>query len=92
MLVLVPLSLTSFTSWANSANDQIAREQIEEWLGTDRDLDLVQLEVDGATVDVVLTGSDQPPDVGQLEVDLDESFGEEVDLSMRVVPSVLYTE
>ncbi len=92
VVILVPLSLTSFSAWEDSANDQKARAEIDVWLGTERDLAMVQLDVENEEVDLVLTGEDEPPGVDDLEDTLSESFGEDVALTVRVVPSVVYTD
>lgn len=87
VLMIVPLSITSFSAWTDTNNDAAARQAVSGWLGADDDLTLVDLEVDGDSVEMVLTGSDAPPPVGELQTTLDKEFGETVELSVRFIPS-----
>jgi uncharacterized hydrophobic protein (TIGR00271 family) len=88
-LIVVPLSLTSFDIWEDSNNVAAAETAVEEWLGDGRDITVVLVEVDDDDVRLVLTGSEDPPSIGDLKSALESELALPVELSVRMVPSDL---
>jgi uncharacterized hydrophobic protein (TIGR00271 family) len=86
LLIVIPLSVTSFSVWTDATDTAEAERIVEDWIG-DRELSQVELDVDGDDVVLVITGSAEPPSVAELQQRLEDGLGEDVRLQVRLVPS-----
>ncbi len=87
LIIAVPLSITSFDSWDESAEQALAEELLEAWLPTDGSLELVEVEVENETIDVTLTGSELPDNTDSLSEGLARELDHPVKMTMRLIPS-----
>lgn len=83
IMISVPLFRASIGAADASRRDREARLAIREWLG-DRDLELVELDLDRNPVVVELNGSVQPPPEELLEERLSIVLGEDVQAAIFV--------
>ena len=83
LLIMIPLGITG-SAILNSAQGQSrAHDAAVEWLEDFPNLDLGPLEVDGASVRVNISGPDPIPAIADLQVLLDEAFGEPVTVQIE---------
>ena len=87
MIILVPLSFTSQDIWAESSDEAQATEAVKAWLPEDGSVQLVSVEAEGQTLEVVLTGPALPKDTSILEDDLEERLGYRPQTTLRNVTS-----
>jgi uncharacterized membrane protein len=86
LLIVIPLSVTSFDVWADATDTADAEQVVDDWIG-DRQLSQVELDVDGDDVSLVITGSSSPPPVADLQQRLDDALETDIQLDVRLVPS-----
>lgn len=89
LLILVPLTLTSQGLVVSASREAEAQRLTAEWVDGIVNLDVELVSVDGLSVEVLLSGSAQPPDKALLQESLDDAFGEPTSLRVEVFPSVV---
>jgi len=89
LVILVPLVFTAEGVLATAGRRQIAQDEIGDWLGEDSTYTAAVIKVEGARVEVLLTGSGPLPEAADLEAELNEEFDEPVTLRVEYVPSIV---
>lgn len=86
VLIAVPLSLTSEQIWATATEQGEVEDAVGDWLD---DTDLrSSVELRGEQVIVVLEGSDEPPDAGELDDQLEAVLDRPFRLRVSQIPTV----
>ena len=91
LVILIPLTFTAEGVLATAGRQVAAQDDASEWLGDDTDLRLVRVEVDGATVKVVLSGAGEIPSVEALEDILTNDFKTPTTVQVEYVPTLFIT-
>ncbi len=89
LLITVPLSITTQDIWSESSRQALVEEEVTDWLPTDTDLALVEIDAEGTEVRVTLTGAAEPPSVDDLDASVEAATDMDIDLTVRVIPSQL---
>lgn len=87
LIILLPLMLTSQGLIVAAARQSSAQDITQEWVGN-RSLTVQQVSVQGSDVQIELSGAGDVPSVPQLEEELSEAFGEQVEVQVELFPSV----
>ncbi len=75
LVIMVPLFFTAEGVISTAGRQEGAQQAVADWLGDDSTLTALRINVDGADVDVFLTGSGQLPAVDDLQDALTQAFG-----------------
>lgn len=75
LVIMVPLVFTVEGILSTASRQDSAQTAVADWLGEDSTLTVLRVSVDGADVNVFLTGSGDVPAVEVLEDSLTEAFG-----------------
>lgn len=89
MLIAIPLAFTVSSVLSTAARQNSAQKAVESWLEATPELALNRVEVDGADVSIVITGSEKFPAVPELEDALAEAFGDSVTVTVEHIPSIV---
>jgi len=82
LVISVPLLVNSLLT-VNDARDQAAvRGAVENWLGNESSLEVVELEVSGNDVTVNLVGPEPPPPAASLGTELASTLGGDVNVTV----------
>ncbi len=84
LLVSVPLMANSNHLWTDTRREQRARGVVSSWLD-ETGWELVEVDVDGSSVNLVLAGSGDVPDTSDVVPKLRDIMGEDMSLTARVV-------
>lgn len=87
MLILIPLSFTSQDVWTEANDEATASEVVLDWLPEDGNVELVQIEAEGQTMEIVLSGPKLPSDTSSLQAELEEQLGFRPETKLRIVTS-----
>jgi uncharacterized hydrophobic protein (TIGR00271 family) len=87
LVILVPLVFTAEGILADATRQSTAQTAVEDWLGDDTTLDVVNVSVDGLQVSIDLAGSDAPPSPKLLQSTLTDDFGLPVTLVVNLTPT-----
>lgn len=90
LIIVIPLSLTAEDVLAGTARQAIANQEVSDWVEGAR-LDPVRIVVSGTEVEVFLTGPGEVPDVGSLETNLSDGFGQPVQLTVEHAETTVVT-
>lgn len=91
LLVTVPLLFTSQEIVTNASRQSTAQETVDTWVGSDSDLTVASVKVDGHLVSVTLAGQGDVPSVADLETDLEASLDTDVTVRVELFPSEVFT-
>lgn len=91
LVILIPLTFTAEGVLATAGRQVAAQEDADAWLGEDTDLHLIRVEVDGATVKVILSGAGEIPSVEALEDTLTEHFKTPTTVEVEYIPTLFIT-
>ena len=86
-LILIPLSFTSQDLWNEASDEAEASEAVLAWLPEDGDVELVRVEAEGETLEIVLSGPKLPGDTESLQADLEQRLGYRPEATLRMVTS-----
>ena len=86
VIVLVPLTFNAVRIINEAREDAATRSVVLEWLGDDSRLDIIDLEVDGDEVELVLAGPEEPPTTEPLVAELAGLLGEPLAVRVRWAP------
>jgi uncharacterized membrane protein len=75
LIIMLPLFFTAEGVLSTAGRTDSAQSAVGDWLGEDSTLTALRVSVDGADVDVFLTGSGEVPPIEDLADLLTESFG-----------------
>jgi len=89
VIILVPLVFTAEGILSTASRQSSAQAEVEEWLIVAEDLRIINVEVDGEMVAVVISGSGPLPEVSLLEDALTERFGAPVTVTVEFAPTVV---
>lgn len=88
LVIVIPLSLTADRAVTGTARQATANEAVSEWV-EGLEISVVSVDVQGAEVEVRLSGADDPPALADLEETLTEDFGEMVSLRVEHAPTTV---
>ena len=91
LVILVPLVFTAEGVFSTAGRSNQAQTAVEDWLGEDATLEAQRITIDGADVDVFLTGPGQVPPLSELEATLSDAFGTPVSLRVEYAPTEIIT-
>jgi uncharacterized hydrophobic protein (TIGR00271 family) len=86
LIILIPLALTTRSILQDSLGSDEAFDSVSEWL-EDTDLSIIEVDLDGSDVSVVITGNQVPPPIEELGASLESSLGREIEVELRIIPS-----
>ncbi|ROS79026.1 DUF389 domain-containing protein [Cellulomonas sp. PhB143] len=86
LVVFLPLLLTTQGQLALSGEQRAAEQAVEDWLGPDAALQVVDVAVDAGTVEVDLVGPGTPPPADALGRALSDAVGRPVGVTLAVTP------
>lgn len=66
------------------------QSEVEDWLGDDTSLRVVNLDVDGDDVAIEVVGPDRPPDPTQLAESLSDVLGDDITVTVRWAPEEVF--
>jgi len=89
MLIMVPLFFTAEGILSQSGRQALANTSVDQWVEEVDTLRVFGVKVDGAEVEVRLSGSGEVPDLSVLEDDLTEEFGVPVTVLVEYAPTVI---
>jgi uncharacterized hydrophobic protein (TIGR00271 family) len=93
LLVAIPLALTSARVARESNAVYRTRQAARTWL-SQSDFDISRIEADGNQVEVIISGSGDPPALPDLGTDLQTMLGSDARVKVKIVPSqiLIYPE
>ena len=91
LVLIIPLAIGTQQALAADADVSAATTAVEAWLEPAPDFEIVDVEVDGDSVEVEVRGPGEPPDPATLQTGLEDDLGHPVSLELRVIPVVIYT-
>jgi uncharacterized hydrophobic protein (TIGR00271 family) len=91
MIIAIPLAFTVSAVLSAAANQNAAQSNVSTWLEEGSTLDLVNMDVAGATVHIVVSGADDLPSLPDHEDALSEEFGEPVTIEVDKIPAIEVT-
>lgn len=93
LLVAIPLALTSARVARESNAEYHTRQLARAWL-SQSDFDISRIEADGNQVEVIISGSGDPPALPDLGTDLQTMLGSDARVKVKIVPSqiLIYPE
>ena len=86
LLVVIPLSITSFTAIKNTMNHNIATRVVQEWLA-DSESQLSRVVIENETVFVTVEGTGNLKPLRTLVADLSSALNQPVVVTLRVIPA-----
>lgn len=90
LLITLPLVLTGRQLTADLAATNEAESVIQEWAkGTG--LKIQQLDVDGSSITVVVSGDHEPSTIDDLGEQMEQALGHDVDLQVTILPTIELT-
>ncbi len=89
LLIMVPLGLTGASVLEDSERTDIASTVVEEWLGADSTLRLLDVDAAPGRVNVELAGSGTVPSVRALEDTLSAALGQPIAVRVELFQSVI---
>ncbi|MEN8235646.1 MAG: DUF389 domain-containing protein [Actinomycetota bacterium] len=94
LLILIPLAFTATSILQAAAHQNTARDETTAWLESAPDLELVRVELHGADVSIVVTGTGEVPPLADLAEALTSSFLRPAIIEVEHIPStrVTYSE
>ncbi len=90
LVILIPLTLTAKGILASASTQSTANRTVDEWLGEDTTLRVVNVTSSADSVSVVLSGEGAVPPVDDLDRQLEERIGRPVTVEVEYVPTVIY--
>jgi uncharacterized hydrophobic protein (TIGR00271 family) len=91
LVLIIPLAIGTQQALAADADVSAATSTVDGWLEPAPDFEIVDIEIDGASVEVEVRGPGEAPSPEALEAALAADFGRPVSLRLRVIPVVLYS-
>jgi hypothetical protein len=91
ILLLIPLAIGGQQAFAAATDEQRATAAVEASLGGAPESAIVEVTVSGNAIDVAIAGPGAPPDPAALQAALDAAFGEPVEVTLVVTPTVVFT-
>ncbi len=92
VIVLAPLAISGYLSSWSEHTKSVTEVAVGEWLDGTQGLTLGKATVDGDEIDVLLYGNGALPSTSDLASNLAASLGEDIELTIRVVPETQITE
>ena len=86
LLVAIPLAATSIQVARESLAEFQAKRFAQQWL-TDSTFDVNRIDARGSEIEIVISGSGEPPPLPDLAAALQANVGPEVKVKLKVVPS-----
>jgi uncharacterized hydrophobic protein (TIGR00271 family) len=90
MLVAVPLVVTGRQLTEDLTAENNVESAVQSWVD-ETDLSIVELDVDGSTVSLVVAGDTEPENVDDLGAELEDVLGSDVELQVTIVPTIQLT-
>ena len=90
LLIAIPLVITGQQLTQNLSEENSAESTVHSW-ADEMDLGVVQLDLDGSTISLVVSGDAEPDNVDDLGAQLEDDLGRAVDLHVTVVPTIQLT-
>ncbi len=87
LVILVPLVFTVEGVVSTASRQQSAQEAVDAWLGPDTQLTVTSVIVDGADVEVLLSGTGDVPALAELGASLTAAFGSPASIRVEYTPT-----
>ncbi len=91
LLIMVPLGLTGKDVLTSMERTQSAQSRVVDWLGPDSTMQVLKVKARADTVEIVVSGSGDLPEVADLEEALSRAFGSPVKVRVEHFPSYVIT-
>jgi hypothetical protein len=93
LLVAIPLAVTSYRVGEESIAEYQTRQLARIWLDQST-FDISRIEADGNQVELVISGSGDPPPLPDLGINVQSALDPEIKIRLKVVPSqiLIYPE
>ena len=91
LLIMIPLGVTGAAIITSATNQERAQTVAEQWIEGFEELDLGPVDVDGAVVEVNISGTGDLPAVEALEEQLSERLGRDVTVELEYFETVRIT-
>lgn len=91
IVILVPLVYTGSGIVSEANHQSEAKDEVDAWLGSRTDIQVVGIDVGGEGVHVNLTGRSPLPPVEPLQREISEAFGSPTQVSVEFAPSEVVT-
>jgi hypothetical protein len=86
LIVSIPLAATSIQVGRESLAEFQAKRFTQQWL-SDTTFDVNRIDAKGGEIEIVISGSGEPPPLPELAVDLQENLASDIKVRLKVVPS-----
>jgi uncharacterized hydrophobic protein (TIGR00271 family) len=86
LLVAIPLAGTSIQVAREGIAEFQAKRFAQQWL-SDTAFDVIRIDARGGEIEIVISGSGEPPPLPELATDLQSSLSPDVKVKLKVVPS-----
>ena len=91
LLILLPLTWTARGVLAAASTQRTATAVVDEWLGDETTLRVVEISATSGRVEVGVSGDGEVPPVSDLVARLETALGRDVAVEVEYVPTVVYT-
>ena len=86
LVVAVPLTVTSIKAASDTLTELRTHALAKQWLAP-TDLEINRVDADGNQIEIVISGSDDPPPVTDLGANLRSAIHPQTQVELRIVPS-----